>query len=313
VVDWWANDPTERYWCEITDRVDLGNDLRCPQGYEDGREYLSYSFIKEIWPGDLIFHYSTTHHASVGVSVAGCPLEERDIERVAHGTVGRSQHHTPGPRPGWWLPLYGYRELRPSLRLAALHNPDNETWTRNWIDTKAATWGRVAAPFQRYRGQLRASQGYLTKMPREFVQRWPELSTGADALTGLEDRLARAAEVLPPPSVQPNDTDGAPGFKPKSDAEYVALIQATVQRRSRKHERLVREVGEWLQAHGHRVSAPHPKDLQIAGTPPTIVEAKIVGERPSMFAVREATAQLLMYRYLAPGLRSCPKPQTTPS
>jgi hypothetical protein len=150
VADWWSADPTERYWCEITDRVGVGDDLKCPQGYEGGREYWSYSFIKEVMPGDIIYHYSTPRRAFWGVSVAGGPLEERDIVWQAHGTVGRSQTHAPVARPGWWLPLYGYCELPRPLPLSDLHNPVDEAWVRTWIAEKDQAWNRVAAPLQRY-------------------------------------------------------------------------------------------------------------------------------------------------------------------
>ena len=39
---WWEASPVERYWCEITDRDDIGADLKCPQTDETGDEYWSY-------------------------------------------------------------------------------------------------------------------------------------------------------------------------------------------------------------------------------------------------------------------------------
>jgi len=44
---WWENAPEERYWCEITDRHDVGADLKCPQADEAGKEYWSYSLINQ--------------------------------------------------------------------------------------------------------------------------------------------------------------------------------------------------------------------------------------------------------------------------
>jgi hypothetical protein len=45
---WWDAKPDERYWCEITDREDIGADLKCPQTNEAGGEYWSYSFINDV-------------------------------------------------------------------------------------------------------------------------------------------------------------------------------------------------------------------------------------------------------------------------
>ncbi len=39
MTDWWSTIPDEAYWCEITDRVDIGVDLKCPQRDERGRTY----------------------------------------------------------------------------------------------------------------------------------------------------------------------------------------------------------------------------------------------------------------------------------
>src|SRR5262249_16370682 len=73
---WWAALPDERYWCEITDRPDIGADLKCPQTNEKGKPDPSYSLIRAVWPGDLVYHYSTRTKSFVGASVAGGPLEE---------------------------------------------------------------------------------------------------------------------------------------------------------------------------------------------------------------------------------------------
>src|SRR5262245_33831745 len=102
---WWESDPTERYWVEITDRDDLGADLKCPQTDEAGRDYWSYSLIHDITPGDTIFHYSTKGKSFRGASIAGGPIEDRPIVWAPHGTVGRSKSDERTPRAGWWRPL----------------------------------------------------------------------------------------------------------------------------------------------------------------------------------------------------------------
>src|SRR4051812_12687815 len=100
--------------------------------------------------------------------------------------------------------------------LASLHTPTEDAWIRAWIAEKEPC-GRVAAPFQRYKGRLRAAQGYLTKMPRDFVERWPELASLAESLSGVQDELDRLTEAAPNLGSQ---TVGAPetfSFAPKSD------------------------------------------------------------------------------------------------
>lgn len=297
-MDWWTNDHRELYWCEITDREDIGADLKCPLTNERGDPHWSYELICAVWPGDIVLQYSTRVRALVEASVAGGPLEERPIVWAPHGTVGRAQSHGRMPRPGWWLPLYGYQPAESTLSLRALQNPTDEEWIRAWIEQKGNEPGvtRVAAPFQRYRSQLRANQGYLTKMPAAFVDRWSELRTMTARVADTHDSLVGLGDVSPPAAMQRFDPVTAT-FQPKSSTPYEAITRATVQRRSRKHEQLVTNAGEWLKSRGATVTTPHPLDLFITHPVPIIIEAELTGSRGVRAAVREALGQLHDYRY----------------
>jgi hypothetical protein len=55
MADWWDGLPQERFWCEVTDRRDIGADLKCPQTDEEGHAYWSYSLIHSVVPGDVVF------------------------------------------------------------------------------------------------------------------------------------------------------------------------------------------------------------------------------------------------------------------
>jgi hypothetical protein len=195
---WWEGDPSERYWCEITDRDDVGADLKCPQRDESGNEYWSYSFINLVQPGDIIFHYSTNSRSYVGASVAGGPLEPRPIVWAPHGTVGRARPESRLPRPGWWLPVYGYTRAESPLSLAAMHAPADLEWIKGWL-AQMKQHGTIAAPVLVYRpSELRAMQGYLTKMPRAFVERWSGLSGLVSSLGVVQQRVESVVEPLPP-------------------------------------------------------------------------------------------------------------------
>jgi len=63
---WWEASDEEKFWCEITDRRDIGSDLKCPQTDDAGRDYWSYFLIQAVWPGDIVFHYSTRTRPFVG-------------------------------------------------------------------------------------------------------------------------------------------------------------------------------------------------------------------------------------------------------
>lgn len=180
---WWSGIPAERYWCEITDREKPGDDLLCPQTQEGGNPYWSYSLILQIQPGDIVFHYYTPKKAFVGASVAAGVAVSDEMSWVAHGTSGRRNKYVPRVRPAWRLPITSYLAAEKPLTLAQIQK--DQDWVRQWIAQKKKESSVVAAPLQPYPGKLRGYQGYLTKMPLAFVDRWKELKTLADQLSGI--------------------------------------------------------------------------------------------------------------------------------
>src|SRR5262249_50812667 len=134
--------------------------------------------------------------------------------------------------------------------------------------------------------------GYLAKMPREFVERWANLSDLVETLSGTQEELTTLGEVYPSADeIAPTGT-----FKPKSEEDYVAIIKASVQRRSRSHERLVRLAGEFFVARGEKGITPHPLDLVMTKPASVIFEAKPVSRFGPLFAIRQAIGQLFEYR-----------------
>jgi len=100
MAEWWEGAPGERYWCEITDREVIGEDLWCPQldESEKPKPYWSYSMINEVAQGDIVFHYYTPDRAYLGASVACGVVEDTEIVHAPHGTVGRTKEEDPKPR-----------------------------------------------------------------------------------------------------------------------------------------------------------------------------------------------------------------------
>jgi hypothetical protein len=291
---WWDAKPEERYWVEITYRPDLGADLRCPQTDEEGDDYWSYSLINAIEPGDIVFHYSGRSRAFVGASVAGGPVEARSIVWSSHSQRRRKpKTGAEVPRAGWWRPVYSFIKALSPLTLKALHDPGALAWVRSWL-MAAKEDGRTAAPLFMYRpNEIRPQQGYLTKMPAEFVARFPQLGSLAAQLDGVSASLEPLAESTAP-SVS---TGTGPHFNPKNASDYVALLKGGIQRRTRGHEALVKFAGEALQELGAKVATQHPLDLVILEPLQVIVEAKTTRGRSVGFAIRGAVGQLHEYRH----------------
>lgn len=86
-------------------------------------------------------------------------------------------------------------------------------------------------------------------------------------------------------------------FKPKNDADYVSHVRAQVMRKSRRHETLVCQYGQWAAARGFACSTrEHPIDLVVSrNSARWLVEAKVLYQGNATEAVRAAVGQLLTY------------------
>jgi len=166
---WWENDPAEIYWMEITDREDIGGELWAPKVNALGREEWSYKLVSYVQPGDRIFHWRKAERAIVGWSQASGPLSSDERSWQARGTAGRLRGPG-GVRPTWVMPLEGFRQLTSPITRDALNGSKYQDVLRVLQDVEEAVGAPAYAPFQRYGGrELRAQQGYLTKVPSALV------------------------------------------------------------------------------------------------------------------------------------------------
>ena len=88
-------------------------------------------------------------------------------------------------------------------------------------------------------------------------------------------------------------------FKPKSGAQYRAVITGRTIVKKRDHELLIKRYGEWVASKGFAPSTTeHPKDLVIRRGPDEwLTEAKVIRGNATN-AVREAIGQLFTYNYM---------------
>jgi hypothetical protein len=112
--------------------------------------------------------------------------------------------------------------------------------------------------------------------------------------------------TIAPPELR---ADPLQHFQPKDASDYRARILGQEIIKTRHHEQLIRDYGEWAQDQGFRAStSEHPKDLVLRSDEREwLIEGKVVRQGKSTQAVREALSQLLMYRAFlnhqqAPGL-----------
>ncbi|MFF4413204.1 MrcB family domain-containing protein [Streptosporangium sp. NPDC001559] len=94
-------------------------------------------------------------------------------------------------------------------------------------------------------------------------------------------------------------TDRPAEFKPKNAADYVANVTARTLTKSRMHETVVREYGEFLITLGLAPNTVvHPRDMTVVHNGNEwLIEVKMVRRGDAVSATREAIGQLLSYRH----------------
>lgn len=179
IHQWWASEPSERFWLETTNREDLGVDLRAPLTNESGADDWHYSIIKLARRGDVVFHYHTPQDAIVAASVVAGPWTSRSIVWAARGTVARDKGIKPHERPGLVVPLTNFTSLTAPLTLGRLR--ELKAWLSDLKTDLEKKHGRpVYLPFEISSRPVRLLQGYGFKLARDFVLGLPELAQYAD-------------------------------------------------------------------------------------------------------------------------------------
>jgi len=194
INSWWDGDPSESYWLEIRqDPLGLGEYLRAPRAASDGSPSWSYELTSYVRPGDRVFHWhrtSTGEPGIVGWSEAVGPLETIIWSWQARGSRGRKRG-IPSNGPTWNMPLARYTPLEAPITRSELN--ERRIDVLRVLDEVAVEHGKPTyAPFQNYGGrELRAQQGYLTKLPEALVELLFDLRGG----TGGLPRRSRPARM----------------------------------------------------------------------------------------------------------------------
>lgn len=200
---WWDGAPEEIFWMETTDRADLGVDLNAPERTEEGREYWSYSFVREVQEGDVVFHYRARPINAITAwsRATGEPYRD-EVFWGAHGQASGRGPVAPYFRPGWRRPLDGPYDL-PQRVAAAFLNTVRTDVARVLDEVQATHPGQpIYPPFVLYGGrEIRAFQGYLTKVPRALVELVPELAYVARAADQTRARPSAPAPAASRPAL----------------------------------------------------------------------------------------------------------------
>ena len=194
---WWDDHPSEKYWIEITDRPDIGTNLKAPQGNVSG-----WFLVKEVQSGDIVYHYDKKKRSFVGRSYATGRLWEEDIE-------------WPHSRPGWYTELVGYEEIDPPITLERIR----EDWGLIAKKRKELRAMFKPAYFPFESGEKRPTQpvqgGYVCKMPRFLVEYLDLLDPG-------QPLSEKSTSTDSPPSIEISARDIVSPFGRQLEATMLA-------------------------------------------------------------------------------------------
>lgn len=174
---WWAGKADERYWLELTDREDIGADLRAPLVGNNGQDNWRYSLFREANEADVVFHYDKRKSAITSVSrIAGRPSNS-PIIWAARGSYARERGARPVEVAGYRIPLAEHFELSEPVTLRTLRAASHAI--RALHDKLAAEGRPLYFPFELSARPLRPLQGYAFKLPVDFVRLFPTLCESA--------------------------------------------------------------------------------------------------------------------------------------
>lgn len=302
VNDWWADDPRQRFWLEITDRPDIGVDLHCPQRDANGNRTPGYSLIWCVQVDDIVFHYDKNEHAITGWSRAAGQVTEVPTVWLSHRAATRRRLHQERAQPGWWLDLDGPFPLDLPLTLAQIRASAPQL--RAVLEALRSDHpGSLYFPFSFYGGtEPRPQQPYLNKLPAESVELFPAMaaavrlaSSEADdcdaRTTPLLGTAYREAQVSPLPS----------------ERQPFAVDPALVERGLKGHADMQNELAQVLRQAGiePRSRLPREPNFDIAwvteGTV-FVAEIKSITDDNEEEQLRLGLGQVLRYRHRLRGL-----------
>lgn len=278
---------------EVTDRPDIGVNLKAPRTNEKGKDFWSYSFIQEVKPGDLIFHYDKNLQAIVARSVATGRTWTDLITWGARGTYARAAGIEPHLRDGHYLGLEGYSPLEVPVTL------DEIRTAATLIDERLSEIQKqipvpLYFPFERgNRRKLRPLQGYLFKLPAFFLELFPGLTRTLPVTKSETSNLQRVGlDYRRPPERQA-----------VAERDPFAVDPSIVERGIRGHAETQNQLADALIAAGMHPRSPAPTEpsFDVAWTDGStiwVAEVKSITSANEEKQLRLGLGQVLRYAHI---------------
>lgn len=288
---WWAATPEERYWLEVTDRQDLGADLRAPKFNEQGAAYWSYSIVHSVRRGDVVLHYHKPARGIIARSVATGDVWEDEIFWGSHDRA-RGIQHAFYHRPGLYAGLQDFERFTTPVTLEDL-DAKAETLRRGKAQLEAEHGAPLYYPFEPgLKRPVRPTQGYLFKLPKFVVEAF--------------DVLQAPLEQAKPP--EPLEHVLGASYRPANEETSVGrrdpfeVDPAVVERGTRAHALTQNALAAWVRARGWEPRSPAPGEPNYdlaweEGDVLWVAEVKSLTDANETKQLRLGFGQVLHYRH----------------
>ena len=291
---WWADDPNEKYWLEITDRKDLGIDLRAPQRARNGREKWHYSLINEVQNGDIVFHYGGLPDQQTGICAWSRAVGEAWEELITWAPHAGDSAGEVTSSPGWRIALEGYFPTEGAI--VTLNDIRAVEAGLRRIDADLVTrFGKpIYGPFETGQRRIRPVQAYLTKMPRAMVLAF-------EPLAEVEAQQARSRQPVEATQHRTYRRINETALVSKRDPFFAD--PALVERGLRAHAQTQNELADYLEWHGIRPLSPMPHEPQFdlafeVVEVLTVVEVKSITDDNREKQLQLGLGQVLRYAHV---------------
>ena len=174
---WWYRLEEQHYWFELTERPDFGKNLNliAPQKDQGGRDYWSYSLLKEMKTNDYVMHYHKKEKSIVAVSQVAKPWVSNPIV-WAPSKKKKFKKFQEMERPGLLVELKNFKRINPiSLDQIRKKNDEIEIILSNLVSRYSAAYFPFAT--KSAKRSLSVNEGYGFIVTQEFVDLYPKLAS----------------------------------------------------------------------------------------------------------------------------------------
>lgn len=301
---WWHRHINERYWLEVTDRPDIGINLKAPITNEKGKDFWSYSLLRHVNPGDVIFHYDKNSQAITARSIAVGETWNDIITWAAHGTYARDAGIEPHPREGLYLGLEEYGPLQVPVTLDQIR-ASASTINARLEKLGEAVSGPLYFPFERStKRETRPLQGYLFKLPSFLLDLFKNLGESLTVVSPTHQGVLPVGVAYRKP----------PADQAVAERDPFAVDPSIVERGIRGHVATQNQLAATVASAGMLPRSPSPiePNFDLAWSDAStiwVAEVKSLTAKNEEKQLRLGLGQVLRYAHLLARLHSvtvCP-------